>query len=83
MDRLEAPINGCVLPHWVVSAVCPVPGGARPSYAQGYYMRDNAYYLAWDAISREREGFLAWMKENVLAKGPEAFLPHAGGRHNG
>jgi glutaconate CoA-transferase subunit A len=46
-------------------------------------MRDNAYYLAWDAISREREGFIAWMKENVLAQGPDAFLAHAGGRHHG
>src|SRR5882757_388155 len=75
--------NACILPHWTVGAVTVVPGGAHPSYAQGYYMRDNAYYLAWDAISREREGFLAWMKENVLAKGPDAFLAHAGGRHHG
>jgi glutaconate CoA-transferase subunit A len=75
--------NACILPHWTVGAITIVPGGAHPSYAQGYYMRDNAYYLAWDAISREREGFLAWMKENVLAKGPEAFLAYAGGRHNG
>jgi glutaconate CoA-transferase, subunit A len=75
--------NACILPHWTVGAITVVPGGAHPSYAQGYYMRDNAYYLAWDAISREREGFLAWMKENVLAKGPEAFLAHAGGRHHG
>ncbi|HSY88188.1 MAG TPA: CoA-transferase [Verrucomicrobiae bacterium] len=75
--------NACILPHWTVGAITVVPGGAHPSYAQGYYMRDNAYYLAWDAISREREGFLAWMKENVLAKGPEAFLAFTGGRHNG
>ena len=75
--------NACILPHWTVGAITVVPGGAHPSYAQGYYKRDNAYYLAWDAISREREGFLAWMKENVLAKGPEAFLAYAGGRHNG
>ncbi len=75
--------NACILPHWTVGAITVVPGGAHPSYAQGYYMRDNAYYLAWDAISRERDGFLAWMKENVLAKGPEAFLAHAGGRQHG
>jgi len=75
--------NACILPHWTVGAITVVPGGAHPSYAQGYYIRDNAYYLAWDAISREREGFLAWMTENVLAKGPEAFLAHAGGRHHG
>ena len=74
--------NACILPHWTVGAIALVPGGAHPSYAQGYYMRDNAYYLAWDAIAREREGFLAWMKENVLGKGPEAFRAHArGGAH--
>jgi glutaconate CoA-transferase subunit A len=66
VDRLDAPANGCVLPRWVVSAVCPVPGGARPAYAQGYYKRDNAFYKAWDAIAREREGFLAWMQHHVL-----------------
>ena len=43
-----------------------VPGGAHPSYAQGYYTRDNAYYKEWDEISRDRDGFLAWMKANVL-----------------
>jgi len=74
--------NACILPHWTVGAIALVPGGAHPSYAQGYYMRDNAYYLAWDAIAREREGFLAWMKENVLGQGPEAFRAHArGGAH--
>ena len=44
-----------------------------PSYAHGYYKRDNAFYKAWDAIARDRDSFLAWMKENVLDKGPEAF----------
>ena len=66
VDRLDAPANGCVLPRWVVSAVCPVPGGARPAYAQGYYKRDNRFYKAWDAIARERECFLAWMQHHVL-----------------
>ena len=31
------------------------PGGARPSYAHGYYSRDNAFYIAWDEIARDRE----------------------------
>src|SRR5262249_18996269 len=48
----------------------------HPSYAHGYYKRDNAYYKAWDAISRDRDGFLAWMKTNVLEQGPEAFAVH-------
>ena len=42
------------------------PGGAHPSYAQGYYDRDNDYYRAWDAISRDREAFTAWLDEHVL-----------------
>jgi glutaconate CoA-transferase, subunit A len=67
VDRLEPPPNACVLPSWVVSAVCLAPGGAYPSYAQGYYERDNSFYQAWDEISRSREEFLSWMKLNVLA----------------
>lgn len=66
VDDLEAPTNACVLPHWALSAVCPVPGGAWPSYAQGYYDRDNRFYVDWDDVSRSREGFMAWMKRHVL-----------------
>src|SRR5712672_4875981 len=66
-------LNAVILPAWTVTAVVCVPGGAHPSYAQGYYKRDNAYYKKWDAISRDRDGFLAWMKTNVLDQGPEAF----------
>jgi glutaconate CoA-transferase subunit A len=69
--------NAVILPGWTVSAIACVPGGAHPSYAHGYYRRDNAYYKAWDAIARERDNFLAWMKANVLEKGPEAFAVHA------
>jgi glutaconate CoA-transferase subunit A len=75
--------NAVILPGWTLGAVVAVPGGAYPSYAQGYYKRDNAFYIGWDAIAREREGFLAWMKTNVLEQGPEAFAAHArahGGR---
>jgi glutaconate CoA-transferase subunit A len=41
------------------------PGGARPSYAHGYYARDNAFYVAWDAIARDRDRFTAWIDEHV------------------
>lgn len=68
--------NAVILPSWTVTAVAHVPGGAHPSYASGYYKRDNAFYLAWDAIARDRDGFIAWMKANVLDKGPEAFAAH-------
>ncbi len=65
-DRLEPLPNSIVLPHWVISAVVVAPGGARPSYAHGYYARDNAFYAAWDSIARDRNRFSEWMAENVL-----------------
>jgi glutaconate CoA-transferase subunit A len=55
-----------VIPGWVLTAVSIAPGGAHPSYAHGYYDRDNAFYVRWDAISRDREEFLAWMRHYVL-----------------
>ena len=51
-----------MLPRWVVDRVCEVPGGAKPSYAQDYYERDNDAYKAWDAISKDREQFDAWLE---------------------
>lgn len=78
VDELpERSLNAVVLPHWTVSHVVEVPGGAFPSYAQGYYPRNNSFYKKWDDIARERDTFQAWMKENVLDKGPEAFAQYA------
>jgi glutaconate CoA-transferase, subunit A len=68
--------NAVVLPAWTVTAIAEVPGGAYPSYAQGYYARDNAFYKEWDGIARERESFLAWMQKNVIEQGPEVFAAH-------
>ena len=65
VEQLDAPPNACVLPSWVVDAVCLVPRGATPSYAHGYYTRDNAFYRRWDAIARERATFCAWLAEHV------------------
>ena len=67
VDDLAAPMNAVVLPHWVVTAVACVPGGAWPSYARGYYPRDNAFYIAWDEISRDRSRFTDWIARYVLA----------------
>jgi glutaconate CoA-transferase subunit A len=66
-----------VLPSWTVDAVVEAPGGAKPSYAFGYYGRDNDFYTAWDAIARDRESFLAWMDEHIL---PSSHGSPAGGR---
>jgi glutaconate CoA-transferase subunit A len=66
VDELDRRPESVFLPHWVVDAVVEAPGGAHPSYAHGYYDRDNDFYTAWDAISRERETFTAWLDEHVL-----------------
>src|SRR5262245_15783125 len=69
VDRLEPRPGAIVLPAWAVTAVSVAPGGAHPSYAHGYYDRDNAFYVAWDAISRDRDGFTSWMRTHVLETG--------------
>jgi glutaconate CoA-transferase subunit A len=66
VPRLTPRPGGVVIPGWAITAVSLAPGGARPSYAHGYYERDNAFYLAWDEISRDRERFTRWMEEHVL-----------------
>ena len=71
--------NLCILPHWTVSAIAVVPGGAHPSYTHGYYGRDNATYLEWDNISADRDLFAAWMQDNVLKATPEAFADRVKG----
>jgi glutaconate CoA-transferase subunit A len=78
VDTFEAaPRNACILPHWTVGAIAVVPGGAFPSYAYGYYPRNNAFYLAWDEISRDRATFTAWVDEHIMQSGPEAFARRA------
>ena len=66
VEELPPAMNAIVLPHWVVSAVVHCHGGAYPSYAHGYYARDNAFYQRWDEIARERATFQAWMDRHVL-----------------
>jgi glutaconate CoA-transferase subunit A len=66
VNELAAPPNACVLPEWVLSAVCVVPGGASPSYALGYYERDNRFYKAWDGIARDRNTFMEWMQRHIV-----------------
>jgi glutaconate CoA-transferase, subunit A len=66
VDELTPRPGSVVLPSWVVSHVAAVPGGTHPSYAQGYSVRDNDYYRAWDAISADRDRFLEWLESNVM-----------------
>jgi glutaconate CoA-transferase subunit A len=71
VDRLEPLPGAVVLPSWAVTLVSCVPGGAHPSYADGYSTRDNAYYQQWDGISRERERFTQWLEDEVYGAVPE------------
>ncbi len=57
--------NRTMIPANIVSAVCHVPYACHPSYAQGYYDRDNEFYLAWDKISSSEESVKAYLDEWV------------------
>lgn len=66
--------NHVVLPSWTVTAIATVPRGSHPSYSMGYTTRDNSFYTAWDAISRDRDEFASWMERFVL--GVEDFAEY-------
>ena len=57
--------NRTMIPGIVVSAVCHVPFACHPSYAQGYYDRDNEFYLAWDKVSENSEATKKYLDEWV------------------
>ena len=66
VDELVPRPGGVVIPGWAITAVASAPGGAHPSYAHGYYDRDNTFYVEWDEISRDRDRFGEWMQRHVL-----------------
>ena len=66
VDNIGAAMNAIVLPHWIITAIAVVPRGAYPSYAHGMYSRDNAFYLNWDRVARDRDTFARWMEQHVL-----------------
>jgi glutaconate CoA-transferase subunit A len=66
VEKLEPRPGGIVIPGWVVDVVAAAPGGSHPSYAHGFTARDNEFYRKWDAVSRDRAAFRAWMEVHVL-----------------
>ena len=72
VDELAPEPTAVVLPSWVVDYVAEAPDGSRPSYALGYSARDNDYYQAWDAISRDRDRFAQWLADEVFGAAPLA-----------
>ncbi len=71
-DVVRADPNRTLLPGMKVDAVVVCPRGAHPSYAQGYYDRDNRFYLEWDRISRDSERLGAWLDEWVYGTATHA-----------
>src|SRR6201995_1572587 len=67
VDELDPRPGAVVLPGWTVTFVAQARDGAHPSYALGYSVRDNDYYVAWDAIARDRETFTRWLDEQLYA----------------
>jgi len=66
-DVIRSDPNRTLIPDFIVDAVCHVPYAAHPSYTQGYYDRDNSFYLAWDKISETSESIQQYLDEWVLA----------------
>jgi glutaconate CoA-transferase subunit A len=64
-DIIRSDPNRTLIPGFIVDAVCHVPYCAHPSYTQGYYDRDNAFYLAWDKISASLETTQTYLDEWV------------------
>ena len=62
---IRADPNRTLIPGLIVDAVVVEPWGAHPSYVQGYYDRDNDFYLAWEAISREEDSLDRWLTDYV------------------
>ena len=58
--------NRTLIPEFIVDAVCHVPYCAHPSYTQGYYDRDNDFYLEWDKITESAEATRAYLDEWVF-----------------
>lgn len=58
--------NRTLIPGFIVDAVCHVPFASHPSYTQGYYDRDNEFYLQWDEISKTNENVQAYLQEWVF-----------------
>jgi glutaconate CoA-transferase subunit A len=73
--------NRTIIPGLIVDAVVAQPGACHPSYAQGYYDRDNQFYLAWDQVAREPDRLERWLQEWVLDLSDHAdYLAKLGGR---
>lgn len=72
VESFEPRFNSVIYPEALITAISLAPRGAWPSYASGYYERDNDAYIAWDEISKERESFQKWLDEEIYSKNSQA-----------
>ena len=63
VESFKPRFNSMIIPNIQINAISLAPKGAWPSYASGYYERDNTAYIAWDKIAKERESFLRWLED--------------------
>jgi glutaconate CoA-transferase subunit A len=77
---IRADPNRTLIPGLIVNAVVVEPWGAHPSYAQGHYDRDNEFYLAWEAISRDPEALTRYLEDFVYGVADRAaYVKRCGG----
>ena len=77
VDRLLPVPGAVVLPASAVTVVSEARGGAHPSYALGYDQRDNAFYVAWDGVARDRDRFTAWIDRHIMGTATVAEFRHS------
>jgi glutaconate CoA-transferase subunit A len=72
--------NRTLIPGFIVNAVVVEPWGAHPSYAQGYYDRDNDFYIGWEPISRDPAALERYLSEFVYGVADRAeYVARCGG----
>jgi glutaconate CoA-transferase, subunit A len=77
---IRADPNRTVIPGLIVDAVVVEPWGAHPSYAQGYYDRDNEFYIGWEKISRDPAALAGYLDEFVFGvTGRVEYVEKCGG----
>jgi len=79
-SQIRADPNRTLIPGLIVDAVVVEPWGAHPSYAQGYYDRDNEFYISWEPISRDPAALSRYLDEFVYGvEDRKAYVKRCGG----
>lgn len=66
VEEFTPHVNSMIIPSMLINAIAVAPNGAAPSYASGYYERNNDEYIKWDEISKERDSFNNWLDKEIF-----------------